>query len=712
MEGAEAPEQVMAQESESSDPVYDITATIDLSESTNVDKRSTDGYVISGVGVLTYSGIKGNLAGKPLSDPNLTNGVLDFFPAANGKTFRITQSGVRMSGSAETKNGTVIIPIIFFERGTKDITLILEDIDLGQYAKDNSLYGYILLGDDSSVKILLGTDEAHPGIGSSYVRGSIRVAPGATLTIDSAGAPGSSTGSLTVTAQTADSSAIGGGQNAAAINSGNIIINGGTVNASQTIAESTGAAIGGGGYTSASTTTQRAGTGNVTINGGTVRATSNGRGAAIGGGGIKAYSAYAGAGNIKITGGVVVAANTGYGAAIGSGSTLYSDNVSAGGQARGGDYNITVTGGFVTAAADKGAALGSGIVGHGGALGNSRTVNIGSGAHFKAYAGGVNITSGSFTAFARPAIDIGTLSGDGYFVNARFANAVSSSAATTFLVRQDGWGPVIDTLMLPAAYRCFAYSTDGPRTDNISAGAADEAPIGGVVHDDSDKSLELFSINTSNGYAAHGDASYALLSVTLDKNAAIPPVYEEPVLTEVTITNIVKGDYADKTRPFLFTVYYYTDELGAAPAAPVGEYSFTLSHGQKVILEDIPSDIYIRIVMGESDEYIPAYKDSADADGAEGNDTGVLLTGDQPRTFDFENTMYEVVPTGISDSSAGFLSLLLVSVLLLALSVAGVGRAERVFLALRFFKLRLRKQRDLRLEDLSRAVESDGDSVA
>ena len=527
-ENADTDEDVLmeqASEPESPEPYGTVDATIDLSEAHNVNLQSTLGYEIKGLDSLgrTYSYFKPSLHDSPLTDPFITNGRIDFYSNANGKTFRLIQTGVRTENSKLTKNGTTIIPLIYISQNVKNITLILEDIDLGQHAVNNSVYGYISINANSTVTLLLETDAGNPSIGSSYIRTTLRVPSSASLTIDSLSSQGSSSGTLTVTPTNADAAAIGGYYIAGADTSGQIIINGGTVNASQTMSNSTGAAIGGGGLSVSSSAS--AGGGNVTINGGTVNAVNSGRGAAIGGGGVRAYNTKAGVGTVTITGGTVNATNTGFGAAIGGGGSLYTDNVTAGSGAAGG-CSISITGGVVTATADKGAAIGGGQAGSPGNL-SARTVEIGAGANIKAFSSGVNTVSGIYTAYARPAIDIGTLSDSGYFVNARINPGPLGNDATKLQIRGPGGGPVIDSLILPANYRCFAYSTGTSRVDNIIVfNAASTTILGSLRHDDTDMSFDIFSINNAAGYNQHGDSGFALLSVTMDPvNIPLSPRY-------------------------------------------------------------------------------------------------------------------------------------------------------------------------------------------
>jgi len=505
------------EEEEEAGPV--ITATIDLSEARNVDYQATMGYEISSTGSHTYSSFKPILGNDPFKTPAYTQGVLTFYANAAGKTFKLVQSGVRMGGSGETKNGTVIVPVINIDTGVKDVTLILEDIDLGSHANNDNLYGYILLRADSTTTLLLGTDQGNPSIGSSYVRGSIHVLPGATLTIDSADISGSSSGTITVTTHYTTAAAIGGDDNGTEISSGAIVINGGTVNATQSYAGSTGAAIGGGGRLDNS---GQAGAGYVTINGGTVNASSTGRGAAIGGGGIMAFNALAGTGNVTITNGVVNAVNTGFGAAIGGGAAVHIDS-STGANGHPGACDVSITGGLVTATAYQGAAIGSGFLGYQGKETNDRIVNIGEGAVIKAYSSGKD-SAPIFSGQARPAIDVSgtnSVTGDGYFVNARLNAADISSSPTTLMIRKIGVIPVIDTLTLPATYRNFAYTTGLSRTDYITAyNASGSEYRGTVIRDNAGKSRDIFSINTTVGYNGQGVNDHALLPVTLDINIA------------------------------------------------------------------------------------------------------------------------------------------------------------------------------------------------
>ncbi|MBP3655157.1 MAG: LPXTG cell wall anchor domain-containing protein [Clostridia bacterium] len=207
--------------------------------------------------------------------------------------------------------------------------------------------------------------------------------------------------------------AIGGGNKG----SGNVTIIGGTVNATA-VNNSDGAAIGSGGVGSS---------GDVTIYGGNVNATSSGNGAAIGGGSISG-------GSVTINGGTVTANGTLNGAAIGGGSrasgsvsvTINGGTVNAtdtrSGAAIGSGYNasgsitITINGGTVTATGYSGAGVGSG----GSYTGSNSSVTLGSGAHLKAtsYRGAVD----------KPVLASGANGMNRTNQNASFTNAVTYEA--------------------------------------------------------------------------------------------------------------------------------------------------------------------------------------------------------------------------------------------------------------------------------------------
>jgi len=157
------------------------------------------------------------------------------------------------------------------------------------------------------------------------------------------------TGKLTTGTPNDFMAGIGGGENQS---SGNITINGGTVNAT-------------GGYNGAGIGSGRYGNGSVTINGGTVNATGGVDGSGIGGGNR-------GNGSVTINGGTVNATGGSYGSGIGGGYR--------------GNGSVTINGGYIKATAGEGAAaIGNGYYGSG------STINITGGMFASGNAGGNKI---------------------------------------------------------------------------------------------------------------------------------------------------------------------------------------------------------------------------------------------------------------------------------------------------------------------------------
>ena len=201
----------------------------------------------------------------------------------------VTLAGVTINGENNESYGWAGITCL------GDATIILED------------------GTENTVK---GFHKNYPGI---HVPGDIDPANNKTLTIKG-------TGSLTASSN-GQGAGIGGGYN---INCGNIIIEGGTVEATGGVSF---AGIGSGGYRSC---------GNITISGGTVTATGGYGAAGIGSGDSGTC------GDITISGGTVMANGGNDGAGIGSGY-------------EGSCGDITISGGTVTATGGQyAAAIGSG----------------------------------------------------------------------------------------------------------------------------------------------------------------------------------------------------------------------------------------------------------------------------------------------------------------------------------------------------------------
>ena len=272
---------------------------------------------------------------------------ITFNAAANGNKYFIT------GNTSNNKVISIICPTM-----VNDVVLTLNNI--------TSSFAIIELQGSAKVNLHLQ--------GTNTMTSGIIVPQNATLIIDSETAPGSESGVLNMTLSASkDGPAIGnyGNGTTTAGNTGQIIINGGTLNIKQE--SDTYAAIGSGaGHT-----------GNVTINGGNVKAVSAYNGAAIGGGNR-------GMGHVTITGGTIDAASGSYGAAIGGGG--------------GGSCDITITGGTIKAETGPYSSGG----GYGAAIGNggAATPMTSTGKST------IKITGGTITTYTGGGAGIGSADGN------------------------------------------------------------------------------------------------------------------------------------------------------------------------------------------------------------------------------------------------------------------------------------------------------------
>jgi len=270
-------------------------------------------------------------------------------------TFNASANGNKYIITGNTNNNNVLSFIV--PTMVNDVVLTL-----------NNITSYATIELQGSAKVNLHLQ------GTNIMTSSIIVPQNATLIIDSEVAPGSELGVLNMTlAAIKECPAIGnyGAGTTAPGNTGQIIINGGTLNIKQDADNY--AAIGSGAGQ----------TGNVTINGGNVTAVSGYNGAAIGGGNY-------GMGHVTITGGTIDATSSDYGAAIGGGG--------------GGSCEITITGGTIRAETAPYPAHG----GYGAAIGNGGAVNsmtsIGKST--------IKITGGTITTFTGGGSGVGTAEGN------------------------------------------------------------------------------------------------------------------------------------------------------------------------------------------------------------------------------------------------------------------------------------------------------------
>jgi len=151
-----------------------------------------------------------------------------------------------------------------------------------------------------------------------------------------------------------------------------------------------------------------------------------------------------------------------------------------------------------------------------------------------------------------------------------------------------------------------------------------------------------------------------------------------PVLTTLTISKAVTGDYGDKTKDFIFTVFFkdstdttlaagtsfeYTGGiiLSSGAVAPLdgtrvlddeGKAVFALKHGQTITLQGIAATYKIRIVESSDASYTTFYADSeAGTNSLIGSDTEWRNMTPAARTFGFVNARISVPEAGFNISS-------------------------------------------------------------
>ena len=535
------------------------TDTIDLS---NTPNKTGTGYVTSELPtVYTY-------------DPRFwveePTGFLTFNTGANGKTYNIKQTGIpnktipneQKYGSSMFRdiivntgvNVTLVISNIHLIgsirlNGTAKVTLILEGTNFVRSSirvPSKSEITIDSLNAGSNTDKLTMPSEANSSSDNAKIGG---VGNSGSADANAAGKITINGGVINITARSTGAGIGGGGSTASsggnAGNGGSITINGGTISVTQYGSGNdkgtgfSGAGIGGGG--GVDNKTAGAGAGDLLITGGSVTIKQYTRAAGIGagtfgpagninitGGNIKvevnriipdlvasgegagigtAAGDNAGTGSINISGGTIssVAYGTGIGRVHGN-STTFTINITGGniyakGEMGPGigswitrcDSPISITGGTIIAESDKGTGIGNQVV-------SPAYLNLGADANVRAYSG-----SADYSAF-----NVRDNTGNGYYVNASLATAISTNSATTMYVYENGKSDkLLKTLTLPANYRHFGYSSDlsSPRTDNVFA---QNGTITGKIIRTADDSPEIYSVNTRNGYANHNGTLGAL----------------------------------------------------------------------------------------------------------------------------------------------------------------------------------------------------------
>jgi len=205
------------------------------------------------------------------------------------------------------------------------------------------------------------------------------------------------------------------------------------------------------------------------------------------------------------------------------------------------------------------------------------------------------------------------------------------------------------------------------------------------------------------------DGSVPVTAQNVKADMDIYLIYGEAAETTLTVTKTVEGPYADKTREFGFTVWFYDDALGQTAslatggtydfymggnsssipdgfltAGAGGELEFDLAHGQSITIDGVPPGGYIQVIEAPDFNYSVALVDSeTPLVTEEGNDTADtsehtgLREMSDGRAFHFINTRESVVETGVHIGGAGAMLLLPVLAGLAGAAYAAVLIARR-----------------------------------
>ncbi|MCL2060153.1 MAG: hypothetical protein FWH01_14060 [Oscillospiraceae bacterium] len=213
-----------------------------------------------------------------------------------------------------------------------------------------------------------------------------------------------------------------------------------------------------------------------------------------------------------------------------------------------------------------------------------------------------------------------------------------------------------------------------------------------------------YKMDSAPGYVGDYTAS-SPENVIINKVSTIYLIYDVRRSTvDVTVSKLVSGNYANKTRQFAFTVHF-TDSTGAglgqglefqytgsiipgeAHVAPPGGTlrlderggaGFTLAHGQSITIAGVPVDAYIRIDEAPDSNYETSFTDTKGAPGKNTVTTGPRLVGEEDREFRFTNERIIIIPTGIvtSTRAAGTLIIFLAAAVIPAMAIKMVFKKK------------------------------------
>jgi hypothetical protein len=200
--------------------------------------------------------------------------------------------------------------------------------------------------------------------------------------------------------------------------------------------------------------------------------------------------------------------------------------------------------------------------------------------------------------------------------------------------------------------------------------------------------------NPRGGAYTAGEPDYT----SLDRNRDVYMVYKEkPGVMDVTVSKIVGGRFVtlSKDIDFEFTIWFKDSEGdsvaqgtlfsyigGTVPdiiaIAPLdgdlppldaeGKTTFTLKHGQAIIIRDVRAEYQVKIVETDPIGFIPSFTDDQGISYENENDTDFRIIYEDGTLFAFVNYQ-DPVPGGIADDLWGFAAVPLAAALALSVLV-------------------------------------------
>jgi len=183
--------------------------------------------------------------------------------------------------------------------------------------------------------------------------------------------------------------------------------------------------------------------------------------------------------------------------------------------------------------------------------------------------------------------------------------------------------------------------------------------------------------------------------------------FKEDILTTLSISKTVTGTFSNLNMPFNFTIlfkysdgsplpfetqFHYTGDIitNSGATAPQngtltldsnGSATFTLGHGQLIVIEDIPMSIQVQVIELPDMYYTASFIDSENENVVINENDTTLLPMAENRVFSFTNARIYIPPTGINLGSNSVILLLvglIFSSVLIMYATGKVFRSKRL----------------------------------